>query len=57
MNTDGAVTEVYSSVGELTGLTLANTQVLKITGQAGSTGAATNDIVAKLGSVSYELHA
>jgi len=35
------------SVGELTGLTLSNTNILKLTGQAGGTGAATNDIVLK----------
>ena len=49
----GSVAAVVASVGELTGLTLSNTQVLKITGEAASTGAATNDIVAKLGYVDY----
>lgn len=42
-----------TSVGEITGLTLSGSNILKVTGQAGSTGAATNDIVAKLGYVSY----
>jgi len=37
------------STGELTGLTLSNSAVLKITGQSAGTGAATNDIVAKAG--------
>lgn len=43
----------YASVGELTGLTLSGTNTLKITGQAAGVGAATNDIVAKMGSVAY----
>jgi Head domain of trimeric autotransporter adhesin len=57
LTTQGAALAAYTSVGELTGLTLSNTQVLKITGQAAGVGAATNDIVAKMGSVSFELHA
>lgn len=48
MNTQGASLSAYTSVGELTGLTLSNTNILKITGQAGGVGAATNDIVLKL---------
>lgn len=48
----GLTTETYVSTGSVTGLTLTNTQILKITGQAASTGAATNDIVAKLSQVS-----
>lgn len=35
----------------LTGLTFSGANILKITGQAGGVGAATNDIVAKLGTV------
>lgn len=53
LSTQGATPTVYTSVGELTGLTLSNTQILKITGTAAGTGAASNDIVAKLGSVSF----
>lgn len=53
MTTEGAALAAYTSSGELTGLTLSGTNILKITGQAASTGAATNDIVAKLGSVYY----
>lgn len=34
---------------EITGLTLANTQVVKITGEAAGTGAATDDIIARQG--------
>jgi hypothetical protein len=41
VNFAGAVCD-YTAV---TGLTLTNTQILKITGQAGAAGAATNDIV------------
>ena len=33
----------------ITGLTLSNTQIIKITGEAASTGAATDDIIAKVG--------
>lgn len=53
MTTEGAALAAYTAVGELTGLTLTNTNILKITGQAAGVGAATNDIVAKLGSVEW----
>lgn len=43
----------YVQYTRLTGLNLSNTTTLKITGQRAGTGAATNDIVAKLGSVKY----
>lgn len=42
-----------SQYTRITGLTLADPQILKITGQAGGVGAATDDIVAKLGSVKF----
>ncbi len=42
------------TVGEVTGLTLSNTNILKIAGQAGGTGAATDDIVAKFGTVDWK---
>lgn len=51
MNQDGATLTSQTAYKEVTGLTLANTQVLKITGQAAGVGAATNDIVAKFGVV------
>lgn len=51
--TEGAALAAYTATGELTGLTLTNTAVLKITGQAAGVGAATNDIVAKLGYVAF----
>lgn len=52
--TEGAALSAYTATGELTGLTLSATNVLKITGQAGGVGAATNDIVAKLGAVDFK---
>lgn len=54
LNTTGASSTVYANVGELTGLTLSNANILKITGQAGGVGAASNDIVAKLGTVEWK---
>jgi hypothetical protein len=53
LTTQGASSSAYTSVGELTGLTLSNTNILKITGQAAGVGAATNDIVAKMGCVAF----
>lgn len=55
--TEGAALAAYTAVGEVTGLTLTSTNVLKITGQAAGVGAATNDIVAKMGYVEYKPHA
>lgn len=52
--TEGATLAAYTAVGELTGLTLSNTNILKITGQAAGVGAATGDITAKLGSVNWQ---
>lgn len=51
LQTEGAALAAYTAYTRVTGLTLANTQVLKITGEAAGVGAATNDIVAKLGTV------
>jgi hypothetical protein len=51
LTTEGAALAAYTNVGELTGLTLSNANILKITGQAAGAGAATNDIVAKIGNV------
>lgn len=53
MTTEGAALAAYTAVGEVTGLTLANTNIIKITGTAAGVGAATNDIVGKVGSVSF----
>lgn len=52
--TEGAALAAYTAVGKLTGLTLTGTNILKITGQAAGIGAATNDIVAELGTVSWQ---
>lgn len=53
LTTQGAALSAYTSVGEVTGLTLSNTNIVKITGQAAGVGAATNDVVAKLGSIKF----
>lgn len=51
--TEGAALSAYTAVGELTGLTLSNTNILKITGAAAGVGAAANDIVAKMASIGW----
>lgn len=51
--TEGAALSAYTQYTEVTGLTLANAQIVKITGQAAGVGAATNDIVAKLGAMEW----
>lgn len=53
LTTQGASLAAYTSYTEVTGLTLANTQVLKITGEAAGVGAATDDIIAKMASVEW----
>jgi hypothetical protein len=45
----GASTSAFATTTRLTGLTLSGSTTLKITGQAGGSGPATNDIVAKEG--------
>lgn len=52
--TEGAALSAYTATGELTGLTLSGTNIIKVTGQAAGVGAATNDIVAKLGTVQWK---
>lgn len=54
LTTEGAALAAYTSYTEVTGLTLANTQVLKITGEAAGVGASSNDIVAKVGTVEWK---
>lgn len=49
LTTTGASGFVYNTVGELTGLTLANTAVLKITGTSSGVGSGAGDIVGKMG--------
>lgn len=50
LTTEGAALAAYTSVGELTSQDFTTTNVLKITGTAAGIGAATNDVVAKVGS-------
>lgn len=52
--TQGAALSAYTATGELTGLTLANTQIAKITAQAGAVGAASSDITAMLGAIDFK---
>jgi hypothetical protein len=49
----GLTLQPISTYTRITGLTLSNTNILKITGEAAGVGAATDDIVAKLSSVSW----
>jgi len=53
MTTTGAALNAYSAYTRITGLTLSGTNILKTTGTAAGVGAATDDIVAKLGSVAF----
>lgn len=53
LNTTGASGFVYAKSGELTGLTLSNTNVLKITGTSSGVGSGSGDIVGKMGSVAW----
>lgn len=53
LSTDFGTLFPYSTYTEVTGLTLTNTQVLKITGEAAGVGAGDNQVVAKLGTVSW----
>lgn len=52
--TEGASTASYTKTGELTGLTLSGTNILKVTGAAASTGAASGDIKATVGTVYWK---
>lgn len=49
LNTTGATGYVYCTVGELTGLTLSGTNILKITGTSSGVGSGSGDIVGKMG--------
>lgn len=53
-NTTSASAAPYCTYTRITGLTLTNTQILKITGEAAGVGAADNDIVAKFSSGNWE---
>lgn len=54
LNTTGASGYTYCSVGELTGLTLSNTNILKITGTSTGVGSGSGDIVGKMGYVEFK---
>lgn len=54
ISTDFATLFPYSSYTRITGLTLSNTQVLKLTGEAAGVGAANNQVVSKLGYVEFK---
>lgn len=51
INTPGASTALYTSQTDLTGLTFTNTNIIKITGQAGGATGGSSDIQAKLGEI------
>lgn len=53
MSTSHAALVIKPTYTRVTGLTLANANIQKITGEAAGVGAATNDIVAKLGTIEY----
>lgn len=54
ISTDFATLFPYSTYTRITGLTLSNTQVLKLTGEAAGVGAADNQVVSTLGSEKFE---
>lgn len=54
LNTTGATGYVYCTVGELTGLTLSNTNILKITGTSSGVGSGVGDCIGKMGFVRWE---
>lgn len=53
LNTTGASGFAYCTVGELTGLTLSNTNILKITGVSSGVGSGSGDIVGKMSFVRF----
>lgn len=53
VNTDFATLFPYSTYTRVTGLTLSNTQVVKITGETAGVGAANDQIVAKEGTLKF----
>jgi hypothetical protein len=54
MTTEGAALAAYTAQTDLTGLDFTATNVLKLTAQAAGIGAATDDILAKIGYVEYK---
>lgn len=53
LNTSGASGFVYCTSGELTGLTLSGTNILKVTGTSSGVGSGSGDIVGKQGFVQW----
>lgn len=53
LTTSGASGFVYQTTGELTGLTLSNTNVIKVTGTSSGVGSGAGDIVGKMGYVQF----
>lgn len=53
ITTPSASTANYTTETDITGLTLTNTNIIKITGTAGGAGGGNNDITAKLGTLIY----
>lgn len=53
MNTSGASLSSYAQYTSVTVANFTSTRILKLTGQAAGVGAATNDIVARLGQVEF----
>lgn len=54
MTTEGAALAAYTAAGQLAGLTLSNTNILKIIGAAAGIGAAANDVLAQAGAVEWK---
>lgn len=54
LTTSGASGFVYNTVGELTGLTLSSTNILKITGTSSGVGSGVGDIVGKMAYGSWQ---
>lgn len=54
LNTSGASGYVYATSGELTGLTLSGTNILKITGTSSGVGSGAGDIVGKMSYVEWK---
>jgi len=54
LTTANAITVPLTTQTDVTGLTLSNTQIIKVTGQGGGASPALNDAVCKLGRVRFE---
>lgn len=53
LNTTGASGYVYCTVGELTGRTLSNTNIVKLTGASSGVGSGSGDIIGKLSTLEF----